>query len=47
MYKNFIPLVRDYIVVKTTEYEKKFDIREAMIKAEGYIIYVFVGMHSL
>ncbi len=47
MHENFISIIRDYIIIKTKNEEKKFDIKEAVLKAEANLIYVFVGLDSV
>lgn len=46
-HENFISLINSYINLKTLDGEKKFEIHDAVLKAEANQIHVFVGVESL
>jgi len=46
-HENFISLIRQYVSVVSNGEMRKFDIKDAVLKADSNQIHVFVGIESL
>ena len=46
-HENFISLIKQYVSVISNGQAKKFEIKDAVLKAQANQIYVFVGIESL